>query len=211
MRSCTTSSVRERARTERGRTERGRGVFRIGSTRHAPKLLLCVTLLFSLAVPFLVILPGVCAGEIDWSLNPDMGKKPARSELSPLESGSANELWAEVLASSYNVTVSFVNSLYERRFDFGDIALMLDIARASKKDPSEIALLRRKGLGWGAIAKQVGIHPAEMERAKGKNLLFGRYVLARCLAPATLEKILQTAHIAAAKLSKLLENVVVRM
>lgn len=177
MRSCTTSSVRERARTERGR-----GVLRIRSARHAPKLLLCVTLLFFLAVPFLLILPGVCAGEIDWSLNPDMGKKPSRSGLSPLESGSANELWAKVLASSYNVTVDFVNSLYERRFDFGDIALMLDIARASKKDPSEIALLRGKGLGWGAIAKRVGIHPAEMERAKGKDSLFGRYVLARCLA-----------------------------
>jgi hypothetical protein len=157
-------------------------VLRIRSTRHAPKLLLCVALAFSLVTPFLATLPGVCAGEIDWSLNPDMGKKPARSELSPLESGSANELWAGVLASSYQVTVDFVNSLYERRLDFGEIALMMDMARASKKDPSDIAFLRRKGLGWGAIAKQVGVRPAEMERAKGKDSLFERYVLARCLA-----------------------------
>lgn len=172
MRRCTRSTG----------TKRTKGLLRIGSARHAPKLLLCATLVFSLAVPFLVIIRGVWAGEIDWSLNPDMGKKPPRSELSPLESGSANELWAEVLASSYHVTVDFVNSLYERRLDFGEIALMLDIAQASKKDPSEIALLMRKGSGWGAIAKQVGIHPAEMERAKGKDSLFRRYVLARCLA-----------------------------
>lgn len=172
MRTCTRLTIKEYTK----------GVLRTTSARYAPRPLSSIILLFSFVLAFLVVLPGICAGAIDWSLRADVGKKPPQLALSPIERGSVNELWAEIIVSSYHVTGDFVNSLYERRYDFDEIALMLEVAQASKKDPSEIAVLRRKGLGWGAIARQLGIQPAAMERAKGKDSLFRRYVLARCLA-----------------------------
>ena len=163
-------------------THRAKGMFGTRDTKNAAALLFSIVSLSFLALAFLVILPGVCAAEIDWSLGADVAKKPSQLELSPLERGRVNELWAEVIAGSYTTTVGFVNSLYDRGYDFEEIALMLEVAKAAKKDPSEVAVLRRKGLGWGTIAQQFGVRPAAMEKAKGKDSLFKRYVLAQCLA-----------------------------
>ena len=161
---------------------RGKGVRRTGIVQRAPRFLFSIVLLFSLSLAFLVVLPNVCVGVIDWSLSADTPKRPSNLKLSPIDRGNVNTIWAEVIAGSYQVTIDFVNSLYDRRYDFDEIALMLEMAKASKKDPSEIAVLRRNGLGWGAIAQRLGIHPAAMGKAKGKDSLFKRYLLAQRLA-----------------------------
>ncbi|UCF79551.1 MAG: hypothetical protein JSW03_04725 [Candidatus Eiseniibacteriota bacterium] len=122
------------------------------------------------------------AGDIDWSLSAEIRSRPSKLELSPVDRGSARELWAEVIAGSYGVTVSFVKGLHDRRYDFGDIALMLEFSSASGKKSSDVAVLMRKGLGWGAIAKELGVHPSALKRAKGNESLFRRYVLAERLA-----------------------------
>lgn len=159
------------------RTQFGSCGFKINATSFV-----CVVFLCFLTSALFVAFPAACSGEIDWTIGADVAKKPAKLEISPLESASVNEIWAQVLASSFNTSVSFVNSLYDRGYNFQDIALMMEIANASKKEPSDIAVLRRKGLGWGAIAKQLGVRPAALEKANGKDSLFRRYVLAQCLA-----------------------------
>ena len=139
-------------------------------------LLACVSLLAIAA------LPANGRADVNWSLSVNIGNRPSKLALSPIDRGNSYDIWAEVISGSYGVSVEFVKALYDRRYDFGEIALMLEIAHSAGKEPSEIATLRRKKLGWGAIAKEMGIHPAALNRAKGDEALFRRYVLASCLA-----------------------------
>lgn len=134
------------------------------------------------ASAFLVTSPLSLAGDIDWSLSVDISSKPSKLELSPVDRGSAFEIWAEVISSSYSVSIGFVKALYDRGYDYGEVALMLELSSVSGKKPSEVAVLRKKGLGWGVIAKKLGIHPSRLKRAKGNESLFRRYVLADRLA-----------------------------
>jgi hypothetical protein len=139
-------------------------------------------LFFCAALAFLVTVPVSLAGDVDWSLSAKISSKPSELKLSPVDRGSARELWVEVISSSYGVSVGFVKALYDRGYDYGEVALMLEFSSASKKEPSDVAVLRRKGLGWGVIAKKLGVHPSALKRAKGKESLFRRYVLADRLA-----------------------------
>jgi len=136
----------------------------------------------SVALAVLIVLPCVCSAEIDWSISASVANKPARVRLNPIELGAVNQIWGQIIVGYYHVNIDFVNSLYDRGYGFDEIACLLEMAKASKKDRAGIAALRRGGLGWGAIAKRLGVNPATMERAKGRDSLFKRYVLAQCLA-----------------------------
>lgn len=146
-------------------------------------LLVSFLALVAVSVP-LVSLPGVSSAAVDWTLSADIPKKPSGVKLSGLDSGTAYNLWVDVLVTNYGISVKFVKGLYDRGYDYGDIALLMEISRAARKEPEEVAPLKRQGqgLGWGAIAKRLGVHPASMERAKGSDSLFRRYTLSRCLA-----------------------------
>jgi len=122
------------------------------------------------------------AGDIDWSVSASISSRPSKLELSPVDRGSAYEIWAKVISSSYGVSIGFVKGLYDRGYGFDEVALILEFSSLSEKGPSDIAVLRKKGLGWGAIAKELGVHPSALKRAKGKESLFTRYVLANRLA-----------------------------
>lgn len=121
------------------------------------------------------------AAEIDWTLSAKISAKPSKVTLSPAEKGVAYGLWSDILVSKYGITANFVSALYERRYDYGEIAMLIELAQAAHKDPADIAALRRQGLGWGALAKQLGVHPSSIARAKGNDVLFRRYLLAECL------------------------------
>ncbi len=139
-------------------------------------LLACGAMALSANAP-----PGL-AGDIDWSLTASISSKPSKLELSPVDRGSANELWVEVVSNSYGVTTGYVKALYDRGYDYGEVALLLEISSASNKKPADVVVLRKKGLGWGVIAKELGVHPSALKRAKGQESLFRRYVLADRLA-----------------------------
>ncbi|MFH0777761.1 MAG: hypothetical protein V2A71_03935 [Candidatus Eisenbacteria bacterium] len=141
-------------------------------------ILVCITIVLAL----LFALPSPCSAAIDWSLGADAGRKPSKIQITAIDRGNAYGIWAEVISGSFGVSVGFVESLYERRYNFEEVALVLEIANAAKAEPGEVAELKRKGMGWGAIAKQMGVHPASLERAKGNESLFRRYVLSRALA-----------------------------
>jgi hypothetical protein len=129
----------------------------------------------------LVVAGGDSAAEIDWTLSAKISAKPSKVTLSPAEKGAAYDLWSDILVSKYGITPNFVSALYERRYDYGEIAMLVELAQAAHKDPADVAALRRRGLGWGALAKQLGVHPSSIARAKGNDVLFRRYVLADCL------------------------------
>lgn len=58
---------------------------------------------------------------------------------------------------------------------YGEASAKLDearvdsFARESGKSPSEIQAMRDSGMGWGRIAKEVGIHPSASGKGKGKG------------------------------------------
>jgi hypothetical protein len=143
--------------------------------------ILIVFMTFAALAAFPVASPSRADG-IDWSVSKEMNPRPAKLELTPVDRGNAYEIWAGVISSSYGVTVGFVGALYERGYDFGEIALLLELSEASGKKPPDIVVLRKKGHGWGVIAKSLGVHPSALERAKGNESLFRRYVLAERLA-----------------------------
>ena len=154
---------------------------RASASRRASRSLVAFLFLAAALAP-LVSVPAPSSAAIDWTLSADIAKKPASVKLSALDRGSAYELWSDVLVTNYGVTARFVRALYDRGYDYGDVAMLMEDSRAAKKEPEDVAPYRLKGLGWGAIAKKLGVHPASLERAKGNESLFRRYTLARCLA-----------------------------
>ena len=145
------------------------------------RLLVAFWVLVAVAAP-LALVPGVSSGAVDWALSPDIPKKPSSVKLSGLDRGTAYELWVDVLVKDYGLSAKYVRALYDRGYDYGDVALLIEISRAADKDPRDVAPFKVQGLGWGAIAKKLGVHPASLERAKGNESLYRRYTLARCLS-----------------------------
>jgi len=173
---CRTAARRETP----GRVATCRTAPRHAATGRAASVLIALSVLVAVAVS-LACSSRVSLAAVDWTLSPDIPKKPSSVKLSPLDRGSAYDLWAEILVPNYGITIGFVKALYDRGYDYGDIALLMEISLAARKEPSEVVTLKRRGLGWGAIAKRLGVHPATLERAKGNDSLFRRYTLARCM------------------------------
>ncbi len=122
-----------------------------------------------------------CVADVDWAVGVELSNKPSEVKTSAAEKGMAYDLWAGILVTNYGVTVEFVTKLYDRGYDYGDVCLLLEVAKDSGKKPVEVAELKSRGLGWGAIAKRLGVHPSSLERAKGNESLFKRYQLVECL------------------------------
>jgi hypothetical protein len=150
------------------------------SRAHASIVLITLLILCGVSAS-VVSTYGVSSAAIDWSLSADISKKPAGVRPSPLDRGSAFDLWAEVLVSTYGVSIDFVRGLYDRGYEYGDIALLMELCRTANKEPADVVKFKRQGLGWGAVARRLGVHPSALDRAKGNESLFRRYVLARSL------------------------------
>ncbi|MCX7781851.1 MAG: hypothetical protein N2491_13275 [Negativicutes bacterium] len=89
------------------------------------------------------------------SCGPVLAAKPAPPPVDPLEQDAnlANSI-AKILG--FSVDSAKVTELRQKKYGYGEIALVYSLSHVSRKPSWEIIAMRDRSLGWGEIAKQIG-------------------------------------------------------
>jgi hypothetical protein len=59
-----------------------------------------------------------------------------------------------------------IDILHRKGFSLAEIYYMALISKQSGKNINDIAALRSQGLGWGVVAKRIGVHPSELNKLR---------------------------------------------
>jgi hypothetical protein len=59
-----------------------------------------------------------------------------------------------------------ISVLRRKGFSWSEIYYMALISKQSGKNINDIAALRSQGLGWGVVAKRIGVHPSELNKLR---------------------------------------------
>lgn len=71
--------------------------------------------------------------------------------------------WQEEVKTEYNLTDEQVKYLQDKGITGNDAVRIASFTKTSGKTLEEVAAMRsEKKMGWGAIAKELGIHPSEI-------------------------------------------------
>ena len=120
------------------------------------RLLLILVLLLSL-------FPSLVVAEYDFSLEVDSLNVSARSDHSRFNRDVALE---------FGISAAKVERLVGGLGSAGDVYLSLKISKLSRRSVSDVVRIRQSspGVGWGNVAKQMGIKPgsAEFKQLKQK-------------------------------------------
>lgn len=76
----------------------------------------------------------------------------------------------EILADRFGIDVgSIVGVRRETREDVWDLGPVYSMSRYSNRDAREVQRLRESGMGWGQIAKQIGMHPGTFNKLRNQG------------------------------------------
>ncbi len=81
---------------------------------------------------------------------------------------------AAVYGSSFADLESLVRQMRADGMGWGEIIMVLQLAMLSGRTVDDIRALRDAGLGYGEIARQLGIHPGELGKAVAAVMSEGR-------------------------------------
>jgi hypothetical protein len=74
--------------------------------------------------------------------------------------------WKPALMEKYSLTEDQMKSLHDQGFNYPQIGVIGQLAQSSGKTVEEIAKLRsEEKLGWGKIAKDLGVAPGEIGKS----------------------------------------------
>ncbi len=71
-----------------------------------------------------------------------------------------------ILSRNFSVTKKEINSLRKRGYTLTEIYYLSLLAKQSKKNINSVAALRAKGVGWGVMAKKLGVRPADLNKTR---------------------------------------------
>lgn len=75
---------------------------------------------------------------------------------------------SKVLINEYGITQKQVDHLFKRGYTMDDVFYLSLLAKESNKDVNTVAALHAKGVGWGVLAKKLGVHPKVLNRFRVK-------------------------------------------
>lgn len=81
---------------------------------------------------------------------------------------------AAVYAGDFPELDSILDELRAGGLGYGEIIMALQLAKLSGQDVMDILAMRKDGRGWGRIARDLGIDPAELGRAVAQVMSAGR-------------------------------------
>jgi hypothetical protein len=90
------------------------------------------------------------------------------SSISGTEHVTGSQMIAGCIAAFFDVPVTDVVTLRSAGYGFGEVAAAYFLARDSGWDVAAILFLREEGMGWGEIAKEVGLPPSRRDRNLGQ-------------------------------------------
>ena len=71
-----------------------------------------------------------------------------------------------VLIGGFSITRKEIDSLRKRGYRLTEIYYLSLLAKQSGKKVNSVAALHAKGVGWGVIAKRLGVHPGDLNRLR---------------------------------------------
>lgn len=73
------------------------------------------------------------------------------------------EAWDQQLKKTYNLTDEQLKSLHDSGLSSPQLAMVAQLAKSSNKTIDEVLKMRtEQKMGWGEIAKSLGVHPSEI-------------------------------------------------
>lgn len=76
----------------------------------------------------------------------------------------------EILADRFGIDVQdILGTRRETREDVWDLGPVYSMSRYSNRDANEVQRLRASGMGWGQIAKQIGMHPGTFNKLRNQG------------------------------------------
>lgn len=81
---------------------------------------------------------------------------------------------ASVYAGDFPELSSILDELRAAGLGYGEIIMALQLAKLSGQDVMEILAMHQDGRGWGQIARDLGIDPAELGRAVAQVMSAGK-------------------------------------
>lgn len=73
------------------------------------------------------------------------------------------EAWDQQLKKTYNLTDEQLKSLHDSGLSSPQTAIVAQLAKSSNKTIDEVLKMRtEQKMGWGEIAKSLGVHPSEI-------------------------------------------------
>ena len=72
------------------------------------------------------------------------------------------------LVNEYGVTWKQIDHLFKRGYTMDDVFYLSLLAKESGKDVNTVAAMHAKGVGWGVLAKKLGVHPDDLNRLRSR-------------------------------------------
>jgi hypothetical protein len=84
----------------------------------------------------------------------------------PAQTTPSSSSWSSLLQKKYNLTDAQVKSLSDSKLPESEQAKIAQLAKSSGKTVDEVLKMRLEDkMGWGKIAKTLGVHPGELGKA----------------------------------------------
>lgn len=68
------------------------------------------------------------------------------------------------LTQNYSLQEKEINFLHKRGYTIGEIEYLALLAKQSGKSVNSVAALHSKGVGWGVLAKRLGVQPSALRK-----------------------------------------------
>jgi|GEM_PF-4614235 len=89
--------------------------------------------------------------------------KPASAQ----DLGGFERIAAQLLAERFGFDIGSILNLQDRTDQsIYDLAPYVQLGRQTRRDPYDVYRLRRQGLGWGEVAKRLGMQPGQFNRMR---------------------------------------------
>ncbi|WP_413289339.1 hypothetical protein [Bdellovibrio sp. HCB337] len=74
-----------------------------------------------------------------------------------------DEMWNQQLKEKYALTDEQIKTLHDSGISYPQLAMVAQLAKSSQKPLEDVLKMRtEQKMGWGKIAKELGVHPREI-------------------------------------------------
>lgn len=109
--------------------------------------------------PLVLVLLGLQLSLVHAETEPDVDQQATQME----EIKNKDEAWTQQLKEKYSLTDEQIKTLHDSGLSYPQLAMAAQLSKSSQKPLDEILKMRNEQkMGWGRIAKELGIHPKEI-------------------------------------------------
>lgn len=120
------------------------------------------------------------AADIDASLSIDTGDAELNIELNNIDAIAADPKGAEEIRAEivkdFGLSRGEILKLEKKGYRLAQIEYLAMLAKVSRKTTAQIIAMHNQGIGWGALAHKLGVHPSALKKVVRKHRVVKRTV-----------------------------------